>query len=186
MVYILKTGFDHFQWIHAVAEKDSRIFRTLFAGQSIADTWIVPEMEAIIENERDAKLPLGDCPHLASHIPVFSLKAMTALEPLVRQYGEFLKLAMKEQELYAFNVTKVVDALDMEMSDFKTFDDSSRIMYLKKIVLKEDVVQGLPIFKLIQMPLMDVYVNADFAEVVKKNGLKGFSFLPVSDYRFGV
>lgn len=177
-IYVLLADANRYQNIVPVNERDWQFFSKSFDGKPQGKNWESPQIEVLIDKAHKNR-PESDMPDFASHIPVFSRRAVNVLQPLIEPYGEFLKLAIDTQELYAFNVTKLVDALDLDKSVYETFSDGKRIMLIRKHVFKDSVIAGLPIFKLIQSPLAYVYVNEIFVAAVKNNNLTGFSLQPV-------
>ena len=177
-IYTLSADANRYQNIIAASGSGWDRFRD-FDGRRLGEQWGIPQVRALIDEEQNKNLPVGDFPALASHIPVFTPRAADALRPLISPFGEFLNLNMEGQELYAFNVTKLVDGLDRTNSVYQTFPDGKRIMIIEKHVFIPSAIEGLPIFKLAPLPLMYVYVSHTFVECVKRNDLKGFWFRPV-------
>lgn len=80
-----------------------------------------------------------------------------------------------DEPYYLMNVINMIDALDMEKSEFKRYKDG-RIMYCTKYVFKKDVIGNNIIFKIPQFPVTDVLVTEEFVKLAKDNDLKGFIF----------
>lgn len=174
-IHILKADANRCQNIVPVNDRDWRMFRRLDGRRQIG-TWESPPARILIDKDHSENRPVSDFPSLATHIPVFSGRAASDLRPLIAPYGEFFRLAIKDQELYVFNVTELANALDTSKSSLQMFPDGRRIMRIRKHVFNNSVASGPPIFKLIQLPLMYVYVNDTFVEIVEANGLTGFLF----------
>jgi hypothetical protein len=117
----------------------------------------------------------GDFPGLSTHIPIFNLKAVKALADLLKGNGELLPMTCEGEDHFLFNVTRVVDALDEAHCQIKRFD-SGKIMYIIRYSFLRDRLVGETVFKIPQIPLMDVFVTEDFVKRVKTSKLKGFEF----------
>lgn len=174
-IHILKADANRCHNIVPVDEGDWRIFRS-FDGSRRIDTWKSPRVRVLVDKDHCEDRRPSDFPSLATHIPVFSERAVTALRPLIEPFGEFLRLTVSDLELYAFNVTELAEVLDINKSSLQMFPDGQRIMRIRRHVFNDSAVLKLPIFKLVQLPLMYVYVNDAFADTVKRHDLTGFLF----------
>lgn len=131
-----------------------------------------------VEYEDDS-LPRGDFPSIMlPHIPVFSGRAAEELAAVLSNSGQVLPLKCDDAKYFAFNVTLLLDALNVNTSEIVRFP-SGRIMNVKSYVLEEKYLGSAPIFKLPETALMDVFVNDEFLRLVQKANLRGFSFTPV-------
>jgi hypothetical protein len=68
---------------------------------------------------------------LGKHAPVLKDPASRALSPALLTDGELLPLACDDAQLVVFNVTTVLDALDLDQSDVVRFPSSGRIMKVR-------------------------------------------------------
>jgi RNA polymerase subunit RPABC4/transcription elongation factor Spt4 len=128
----------------------------------------------------ERKKPAGDFPGLTSHIPVFSRRAAAVFEDLLRGAGEWLPVRLvgsdPSQAYFALNVTRVVDGLDLKHARVKRFSSSNRIMRILAHAFLAEVVQGLPVFKIPETVLQEVYVSQAFVERGIRHGLVGAAF----------
>jgi len=150
----------------------------LFNGNSFPGKWKSIKVK-LLSDQKSGNLLSGDFPSFASHVPVFSKRTVLAINDLLRSRGELYPLICDEGDYYAFNVTNVVDALDLEDSEIKYFRDG-RIMRILHHKFRTEKLIGQHIFKIPQTPLMDVFVTQDFVSRVENANLLGFKFLPVS------
>ena len=116
----------------------------------------------------------GDCPSLQI-VPFFSEKAIKALKEVMGDNVEYLPVTGEASKFTIVNVIKVIDALDMEKSELKIFDDG-KIWGYKKLVIKAENVASDNIFKVTQFPRALVIVSDKFKRIVEEAGLKGFAF----------
>lgn len=161
------------EWIFPVDDED---FETFFAmdGRAIQD-WASP-VTRIVEAEEGAEEPsYSDFPWLGEHAPILKKPAVDALAPVLTQYGQLLPL--KGENVWLFNVTTVLDALDKEKSGIVYFDDGD-ILDIERHVFKRDVIGAAELFKL-PMRGSAVYVTGSFVERVRNSRLRGVSFAPV-------
>lgn len=77
------------------------------------------------------------------------------------------------------NVTKLLDALDLENSVYDFFElDDEKILSVEKYALKQDVIKNCNIFKL-KDETIPVFVSEKVKDIVEQNSLIGFQFLEV-------
>ena len=131
-------------------------------------------MEAADEDDSSAEL--GDYALLGT-VPVFSATAVDALLDLLEKNGELLPVRYSRKEYMAYNVTRVIDALDERQSTILRFT-TGRIMSITKYAFDPELLINAPIFKIPQLPLAYVFVSDVFVNRVRDKGLTGFSFRP--------
>lgn len=156
------------EWIFPI---DRSYFEQFWAldGTTISD-WIEPVM-AINGEERT----YSDFPWLGEHAPILRKPAVDALTQVLLQYGQLLP--MQGEEVWLFNATTVIDALDTERSQIAYFDDGS-ILAIERHAFKTDVIGEAEIFKL-PMRASPVYVTDVFVDRVRKANLRGVTFIEV-------
>jgi hypothetical protein len=89
-------------------------------GKTIGKAWLPIR---VVVNEASMLFPAGDFPNLpglSPNPPIFSAHAVEILDDLLLSNGELLPLICDEGTYYAFNVTKIVDTLDGNKSEFKS------------------------------------------------------------------
>ena len=147
-----------------------------FDGRSHANSWKPLKVEKI---DTDKELDLGDMVSFTT--PVFSEEAVNCLMQLIHEYVEFLQLDYTGKKYFAVNVTKVIDAIDYEKSEFVKFKSSNRIMRFKKYAFVPEEVSGISIFKITDEKRRVPFVSDEFKMMVEKNNLSGFKFKLVWD-----
>jgi hypothetical protein len=167
-----------FELCHPVAQKDFETIATLIDGSPRAANWSPIPVELVHEDQGKA-FKQSDSPWLGGHALIFRKHAAQALAPILESHGELLPLECLEAELVAFNVTKVVKALDEKASSILRFDDGS-IMYIQKPVFIPEAVEGLAVFKLAGMRASSTYVSDAFVSKWKSANLRGLDFIKVS------
>ncbi len=170
-VFLLDANVNNFEVLVSAGGNVVEWYRR-FDGHRLPPTVECPEFEALEQG-----LQTSDFPGLTSHIPVFSPRAWAVLEDLLLAAGECvpLRCEMESGTYRALNVTCLVDALDVERSQVKRFR-SGRIMRVLRYAFVAEKLTGLPLFKIPQRPLQDVYASDAFVERVVASGLDGFVF----------
>jgi uncharacterized protein DUF1629 len=172
-VFILKPDANRYQGLLPSDRSNSLEVFHRFNGTPIGASWVPWKVE-VDRPEGYEDSPLGDFPLMALHVPVFTERAVALLKPLLSGNGELLPLMCDEGSYFAFNVTTVLDALDEEKSSAIRFTDGGIMNITGYEFFPEKVTS--PIFKLPQVPLMDVFVTDEFKDAVSRYDLKGFDF----------
>lgn len=167
-VYELRTRSDQFSNLAFWDERDNARFQE-FDGRSMAEKWEPPAVKAA--DQKDEAATLGDYALLGT-IPVFSARAVDALGDLLRPNGELLPLLYSRGDVYAYNVTTVVDALDPAASRVTRFADGA-VMWIDQYVFKQELLDGIAIFKIPELPRGYVFLTESFAERVTTMALAG-------------
>jgi hypothetical protein len=126
--------------------------------------------------------PIADVTTVNSVIKncVWSPRARRALEPHVGHCGEFLPLICDEAEWVLFNVTRIVDALDVPASKIAYFKSTpGKVMAFDEMVFKPQALAGEIIFRIPQRSSSDIFVTDAFVRLIEAHGLVGFELKPV-------
>ena len=136
----------------------------------MAPTW---EPQPVIGRVR----PQNDYPCVNLTIPAFSRKAVDALRDFLEPNGELLPLVSSVGEYYAYNVTSVVDILDLDRSDIQWFSGPRVLaIHIRRYECLPGRLEGLSIFRIVEDSATP-YVTQVFVDRVKENGLQGFDVL---------
>jgi hypothetical protein len=176
--FILSADANNFQNLVFPNESGSEIVYH-FDGRPLLTSWKKWVLDILYDDDMNRKLPPSDFPSFAPHIPVFSTRAFKLLSDFLVPFGEFLPVDCNDDEYFIYNVTKIVDALDEEKSTIKRFKSSGRIMEITNYEFESILLKNVPIFKIPQTSLMDVFVTESFVEQIRKHELIGFSFIPI-------
>ena len=171
-IYLLKSKLKDHQKIALQDDYDWHYLDDKFDGQRI-NSWKYCEM-LIYDNEEK----YSDFPHFASHIPVFSKKAIGCLGEILEKNGDVLKISCCDKEFCLFNVTTILDVFNDEKSKSIKYPNG-KIMYVEKYILKKSNYKSSAIFKLRNLTKSEVFVNDEFVDVVVANGLVGLEFIKV-------
>jgi hypothetical protein len=176
-LYILESDVDKFQSLGFVNEEQDWEVTHKFDGTPQGASWEPPKVEVYVD-DGNRGLAEGDFPHLFGHLPVFSDAAAKKLEPILSGNGEFLRLTGKQPEYVAFNVTNMIDGLNVERSEIVYFP-SGKVLDIKRFVFDAGKISTSVMFKIPQMPLAYVFVTETFVSLVRDSNLRGFLFTPV-------
>ncbi len=119
----------------------------------------------------------SDFPCLSGTVPVLSSHAFELLYPHLKGSCQFFYCTGEEEDFVLLNILDKVDALDENSSEINYFE--GKILEVRQPVLKNLDYSNNFIFKLKSAPRNGEFVNQAFVDIVTKNKLKGFEFIPV-------
>jgi len=101
----------------------------------------------------------------------------------LRKYGELflLKVEDRKDTLYRYWATKEIPFKCVDKGKSKFFDNDysdDDVFKIEKIVLKENCQEIPMIFRIKEEYKKTIFVSDDFIELIRKNDLKGFNFIP--------
>lgn len=176
-VYELNHESDTYQAIRAHTIADFERF-LLFDGAPIGKAWVPVSVKLFREATSFQHERPGDFPYLTAGVPVFTPKSLNALADLLEPHGEILPLQSDDGLFFAYNVTRVIDCLDVDNSQVKRFSDGD-IMHVQQYTFFPERITGIPIFKIPQLSRAYVFVTAEFLRRVEDHALSGFRFKPL-------
>ena len=120
--------------------------------------------------------PFNDFPGLNMILPAFSQRACDALIDFLKPNGELLPLSFDCGQYFFYNITTIVDALDIENSICEFWcDPPTTAIDIEYYAFKEEMLEGLSIFRIYEYPISTIVTN-DFVDRVRKYKLNGFQF----------
>lgn len=163
-----------YEWINCVNDADYEVFWGL-DGTPRASDWRPVRVRRVRADHRQPFNP-SDFPWLGAHALVMRRAAVDALGELLVASGEVLPLETDDGvELFVLNATRVVDALDEGRSEITRFPGSGRIMRIKSIAFKTELLRGIDIFRLPHRASA-TYVSDRVVKIVAAAGLRGLEF----------
>ena len=152
---VLRTGLDYFQ--------------THFVGKPMSATWRSPRIEVSNRSK-----PVQDFVSWMLSAPVVSTRGKECLEALLDNAVEFLPLIeVKTVQLYAINVTNVVECLDIRHSDLLRDSTTGEIINVRRFHFDlERIPPHTTIFK-VPEDTGYVFVFQAFIDAVVKYKLTG-------------
>jgi hypothetical protein len=177
MRVLMPLGLEDFELCHPIDKDDFETINVLMNGESREGSWN-PLRVRLVHTDRGKKLLHSDSPWLGAHALIFRQAAVEALGPTLRKYGELLPLACSEGNLFVFNPTSIVDALDEIASSLLRFG-SGRIMKVNRYVFRPAAIGEIPIFKIPNLRVSPTFVCQEIAELWERAGLTGLEFIPI-------
>ena len=113
-------------------------------------------------------------PWLGAHALLLRPKAVAALEDLCLQSGELLPLICEDADLFAWNVTTVVDAMDHEKSHIMRHKDGS-VMWVRQFSFRPEVIESLVAFRIPELRT-SIFVGPAFVNRANEAKLTGALF----------
>ena len=93
-----------------------------------------------------------------------------------------IKNNVENTEYKIANLLDVVDALDLEHSQYDLFElDNEKIISVEKYALKEEMVFGHDIFRL-KDDTIPIFISERIRDIIENNSLTGFAFIEVEVY----
>jgi hypothetical protein len=115
--------------------------------RAIGNSWSPPTFELVRSDEFHTLLPKTDFPTFLLGTMVLSERAVDRLRPILDACGEILpiNLSNDRDKLYLFNVTRLIDVVDVERSKF--FEMPSGAMgYCEALALTPTKIPHGPVF----------------------------------------
>lgn len=168
-IWILDCDVDNYENLTWKEEPDIDYIQS-FDGAEKIKHWNPMKVNRMYDRE------FGNAIGLSPHIPVFDEKAIGILGDLLTDNAEILPLDCEDGNFYAINVINVMDCINYEKSQYKTFRDGTRIMRFTKYVFIEKKIEGMNLFKIKDEPLKRPFVSEEFRKRAIDNNLTGFKF----------
>lgn len=167
-------GLDGFELCHPVSQDDFERINVEVNGTPRRPRW-KPIPVQLVRNDEGRKLVKSDSPWLGSHALIFRAEVVDSIGSVLSECGELLPLTCLETDLWIYNPTRVVEALDEAASSVLRFNDG-RIMLIQQHVFREDVIRDVEIFKIPNLRVSPTFVSQRFVDRWNESGLKGLEF----------
>ena len=168
---------EGFELCHPERQEDFETLNAQINGTPRQMTWR-PIPVRLVHEDEGKKLVASDSPWLGSHALIFRQATIEKLGALLKQHGEILSLTCSEADLYVFNATRVLDALDEQASAVTRFS-SGRLMRVNRYVFRATAIGGLDIFKIPSLRVSPIFVSERVVEAWSLAGLRGLVFTKV-------
>lgn len=169
------------QWALPVNDDDFEVFLG-FDGSPRRSVWTPVRVE-LISSHDGVTLRESDFPWLGSHVLVLSSRAVQAVGGLLSCDGELLPLACQEADLWVFNPTSVIDALDHDSSECVRFS-SGRIMKMTRYVFHPELIGDAVAFKVPALLRGPTFVTDRFVAEVAASDLRGANYEKLWDSQY--
>ncbi|HWU89493.1 MAG TPA: DUF1629 domain-containing protein [Kofleriaceae bacterium] len=167
-------GAEGFEFCHPERQDDFETFNVQVDGTRRRATWQSIPVH-LVHEDRGKKLAASDSPWLGSHALILRRSPIEKLGALLQEYGEILPLICEEAELFTFNATRILDALDEQASSVIRFS-SGRIMHVSRYVFRPEVIGDTDIFKIPNLRVSPTYVSERVVQAWASGGFRGLVF----------
>jgi hypothetical protein len=162
------------EWCNPVTDEGSERFRFEIDGTPRGTTW-KPLAMKLLRKALRRKIRHSDAPWHSTSKLIFRESAIEKMKPILDTHGELLPLECPDAELWVFNPTIVLDALD-EQASIVSRSNSGQIFMIDKHVFHADVVAGVDVFKVASWCKGPVFVSDRFVDLWNASGLRGLEF----------
>jgi hypothetical protein len=140
-------------------------------GRRLLASWSPPRVR-LLKTSEQKPLRYSDLPsYAASDALVLRRTGLDALGPFLDADGEFLPLACDQADLWLYNCTRVVDALDEEHSGLTRFPSTGRIMRIDRYAFRPERLTDLRAFKIPQLPFSALFVSGAVVKAAREANL---------------
>lgn len=150
-------------------------------GVSRAKTWVPQSIKIVFKGDKGGQRVKSDASflNLCANAIVLRAEGAERIGSFLRQHGELLPLACKEDKLFVFNPTQIVDALDEKKSDIWRFGDG-RLISVRKYVFRSAALAGADLFKIPNLRLSPVFFSEAAMNRWVDSGISGLVFKNVN------
>jgi hypothetical protein len=168
---------DGYEFCHPADDNEVMTVPRLCNGTPRAASWTPLEMQ--LHREDEGKwLSEADSPWMSSNVLILRPRAIAALRPILLEYGELLPLHCAGAELWLYNVTRVIDALDEAASTIDRLPDG-RIILVRRPAFRKEAIGDTEVFKPSHRRGESIFVGQRFADLWHSAGLTGVEFMHV-------
>jgi hypothetical protein len=165
---------EGYELCHPIDDSDFFTIAELCNGAALAKTWKPLEMK-LVRVDYGKQLRESDSPWLESSILIVRPRVIWALGPLLRTYGELLPLNCVGAELWLYNVTRVIDALDEAASTIRRLRDG-RATLIARPAFHKEAIENNDVFKISRPKRHSIYCSQHFVDLWRAAGLTGLEF----------
>lgn len=170
-------GLDGYELCHPVRKDDFETINVAIDGTPRQSGW-KPIPVKLVRSDEGQDLVESDSPWLGAHALIFRARAVESMGKVLREFGELLPLACSEADVWIYNPTRVVDALDESASSVLRFNEGG-IMMIQRYVFRADVVRDVDVFKVPNLRVSPTFVSQRFVDRWNEGDLKGIEFKKV-------
>ena len=171
-------GIDGFEQCQPVDPGGLHAIRQGANGQPRAGTWQPLPVEVVREDDDGGSFDESDAPWLGSYALILRRTAVEALTPILGAHGEFLPLACDDAELWIFNCTRVLEALDDANAVVERFPNGG-LMRVATYAFVSSVIEDVDAFKITGLKNSATFVSERVVDTWRSAGLRGLEFQQV-------
>ncbi len=147
--------------------------------KSLAANWSPPTFEVVTNDEDRSRLPKSDFPTYTIATMVLSDRAVERLRTVLDACGEVLPIHLSNdhETLFLFNVTRVINAVDMKRSKFMRFPSGGIMKYERLVFDAKAIPDEALFFKTTQLgPITEIFATEQAVTAVERANLSGYNF----------
>lgn len=129
-----------------------------------------PAPLAIIGDDEDVGIPEADIGFINIGSIVLAESSYALLKDIAEKYGQLLPLNFEERNLWLWNVTNTVDALNNNRSEFNSYGG-----VVKPFFSAEKIGDSM-VFKIKEDNFTNIYCTDRFVQLIKENSFTGLDF----------
>lgn len=175
MTIIYEPGsVDGMEWCNCCGPEQSERLIAEINGTPRGETW-KPVAVRLIRKTMRHKFRQADAPWRSAATMIFRRSVLEKIGPFLEANGELLPLECADAELWVYNPTNVLDALDKDATVGNRLDDGT-LYLVSKHVFYPDVVKDVDVFKVKNWRASSTFVSEKFVKMWKAAGLTGLRF----------
>lgn len=149
-------------------------------GQRFGDLWKTYPLQFSTAPEDEHNLEGSDFPSFRGGMLTCSRRALVALSPLLGDHVEILSLNCQGYDYSLLNVLTIVDCVDYSRTEAGTWPSGAKRIRGMPYFLP-GCVPDVPIFKIQEWSMGNLFVSDEFKEVVERYDFVGLRFFPVKE-----
>ena len=166
---------EGYEWAMGIEEHDRTALTDIFRRRS-SKSWPEARVKLLREDEGQ-HFKEADFPWYSSTVIVLRSRVMPVIQEILLKHGELVPLVCDEAELFGYNCTTVLDALDHSLARMKYFSSSGRFWRVDRHVFVPERLKGINLFRLPEYENGGpIYVSDAFRQLVFDSGLTGLGF----------
>lgn len=162
--------------VHDDNDDDAKVANLHWDDTPLIRTWIPLSCHGFEDNPPE----VGDFPCVSNYgkVPMLSDRAWKALEPVIGDVCEALPVNHPfTGDYFLIHVLRTIEALDEDASEVQRRSaNDPRIRQVIRYAFRNDMIEGIHIFKLPNKQGSGLIVDDVFRKAVEDNGLRGLRF----------
>lgn len=153
-----------------------KFFKGYFNGKSMLDIWSPIPVEDIKKGKRNL-----DCTMITRSCPVFNLRTLSLISPLLEGRVEILPLVHEKDKLFAINIINVKDYIDYPNAEVKIDERYNLVTEIKKYAFIKELVENETIFRIPTYRGTKTFVTDSFKNEIELHKITGLEFIEIWD-----
>lgn len=168
-IYTIEPIFDKYKTYLPKDEDDT--YKKFGSLRCKGATYSWPETLEVAYEDDDSLIEVSDISTIQIGSLVFNEKAYIELNETLNKYGEFLPLIHGDENLWLFNATNVIDAIDKTKSKFNEHGGIKLPFFNCRSIKNEHV------FKIKEDNYTSIFCSEKIKKIIETSNLKGVEFI---------